>query len=77
MHPRRGQRTTRDRAERRPAPRRAAIGLDAPIVRFEPGDPSRLVPGASIVVFRAAPGDDGTLSASRLTLGVDGPRLPM
>ena len=50
---------------------------DAPIVRFGPGDPSLLVPGASIVVFRAVRAADGTLSASRLTVGVDGTRLPM
>jgi hypothetical protein len=56
---------------------RVLVPPDAPIVRFGPGDPSLLVPGASIVVFRAIPADDGTLSASRLTVGVDGTRLPM
>ena len=56
---------------------RVWVPPDAPIVRFGPGDPSLLVPGASIVVFRAIPADDGTLSASRLTVGVDGTRLPM
>ena len=50
---------------------------DAPIVRFGPGDASLLVPGASIVVSRAIRAADGTLSASRLTVGVDGTRLPM
>ena len=50
---------------------------DAPIVRFGPGDPSLLVPGASVVVFRAVRAADGTVSASRLTVGVDGTRLPM
>src|SRR6185295_5977739 len=50
---------------------------DAPIVRFGPGDPGLLVPGASIVVFRAVRAADGHLSASRLTVGVDGTRLPM
>jgi hypothetical protein len=50
---------------------------DAPIVRFTPGDPSLLVPGASLVVFRAVRAADGTVSASRLTVGVDGVRLPM
>ena len=50
---------------------------EAPIVRFDPGDPSLLVPGASVVVFRAVRGADGTLTASRLTVGVNGPRLPM
>ena len=49
---------------------------DAPIVRFDPGDPSLLVPGASVVV-RAVRTADGTVSASRLTVGVDGTRLPM
>jgi hypothetical protein len=50
---------------------------DAPIVRFTPGDPSLFVPGASLVVFRAVRAADGTVSASRLTVGVDGVRLPM
>jgi hypothetical protein len=50
---------------------------DAPIVRYGPGDPSLLVPGASVVVFRAARAADGSLSASRVTVGVDGTRLPL
>jgi hypothetical protein len=55
---------------------RVWVPADAPIVRFGPGDPSLLVPGASVLVFRATSGDDGTLSASRVTVGVDGTRLP-
>jgi hypothetical protein len=50
---------------------------EAPIVRFEPGDPTLLLPGASILVFRAARAADGHLTASRLTVGVNGTRLPM
>jgi hypothetical protein len=50
---------------------------DTPIVRFGPGDPSLLVPGASVAVFRAVRAADGTLHASRVTVGVDGTRLPM
>ena len=50
---------------------------DTPIVRFEPGDPRLLVPGASVAVFRAIRAADGTLHTSRLTVGVDGTRLPM
>jgi hypothetical protein len=50
---------------------------DTPIVRFGPGDPSLLVPGASVAIFRAVRAADGTLHASRLTVGVDGTRLPM
>lgn len=50
---------------------------EAPIVRFDPGDPSLLVPGASVVVFRAVRAADGALTASRLTVGVNGTRLPM
>ena len=50
---------------------------EAPIVRFDPGDPSLLVPGASVVVFRAVRAADGSLTASRLTVGVNGTRLPM
>ena len=50
---------------------------EAPIVRFDPGDPSLLVPGASVVVFRAVRVANGTLTASRLTVGVNGTRLPI
>jgi hypothetical protein len=50
---------------------------DAPIVRYGPGDPALLVPGASVVVFRAVRAADGSLSASRVTVGVEGTRLPM
>jgi hypothetical protein len=50
---------------------------DTPIVRFGPGDPSLLLPGASVTVFRALRATDGSLSASRLTVGVNGTRLPM
>jgi hypothetical protein len=56
---------------------RVVVPPDAPIVRFTPGDPSLLVPGASLIVFRAVRAADGTVSASRLTVGVDGVRLPM
>ena len=56
---------------------RVLVAPDTPIVRYGPGDPALLVPGASVVVFRAVRGADGTLSASRLTVGVDGTRLPM
>jgi hypothetical protein len=50
---------------------------DVPIVRFGPGDPSLLVPGASILVSRAVRAADGTVSASRLSVGMNGTRLPM
>jgi hypothetical protein len=50
---------------------------DTPIVRFEPGDRSQIVPGASIVLSRAMSAADGTISTSRVTVGVNGARLPM
>ena len=56
---------------------RVLVPPDTPIVRFGPGDPSLLVPGASIAVFRAVRKADGVLHASRLAVGVDGTRLPM
>src|SRR5262249_9506188 len=49
----------------------------APIVRFAPGDRSLIVPGASIALFRPTRATDGTLLASRVTVGVNGTRLPM
>ena len=56
---------------------RVVVPPDTPIVRFVPGGPHLLVPGASVAVFRALRAPDGTLHASRLTVGVDGTRLPM
>jgi hypothetical protein len=56
---------------------RVLVPPNTPIVRFGPGDPHLLVPGASVAVFRALHAADGTLHASRLTVGVDGTRLPM
>jgi hypothetical protein len=56
---------------------RVWVPADAPIVRFGPGDPSLLVPDPSIVVLRAVPAHDGTFIVSRLTVGVDGTRLPL
>jgi len=50
---------------------------DTPIVRFEPGDRSQIVPGAGIVLSRATSAADGTISTSRVTVGVNGARLPM
>ncbi|HEX2499882.1 MAG TPA: hypothetical protein VHO73_00395 [Methylomirabilota bacterium] len=50
---------------------------DAPIVQYVPGDRGLLVPGASVVVSRAVRAADGTVTASRLTVGVGGTRLPM
>jgi hypothetical protein len=53
------------------------VSPETPIVRFGPGDRGLIVPGASIAIFRAARGAEGTLSASRVTVGVRGARLPM
>ena len=53
------------------------VPADTPIVRFEPGGPHLLVLGASVAVFRALHAADGTIHASRLTVGVNGTRLPM
>lgn len=49
---------------------------DVPIVTIDRGDRSLLVPGAHIVAFYTR-GDDGSLVASRLTVGKDGTVPPM
>lgn len=49
---------------------------DVPIVTIDRGDRSLLVPGAHIVAFYGR-ADDGTLVASRLTVGKDGTVPPM
>jgi hypothetical protein len=49
---------------------------DAPIVTFEPGDRAMLVPGAH-VILGAARQPDGTLTASRISVGKDGLVPPM
>ena len=49
---------------------------DAPIVSFEPGDRAMLVPGAH-VILGAARQPDGTLTASRVSVGKNGLVPPM
>jgi len=49
---------------------------DAPVVTFEPGDRSMLVPGAH-VMFGAVRQPDGTLTATRINVGKDGLVPPM
>jgi hypothetical protein len=56
---------------------RVLVPPDTPIVRFEPGNRALIVPGASIVLFRPTPAADGTLHAARVTVGINGARLPM
>jgi len=56
---------------------RVLVPPDTPIVRFEPGHRALIVPGASIVLFRPTPAVDGTLRAARVTVGINGARLPM
>ena len=49
---------------------------DVPIVTFEPGDRAMLVPGAH-VMFGATRQPDGTLTATRISVGKDGLVPPM
>ena len=56
---------------------RVVVPPGTPIVRFEPGTRSLIVPGASITLFRATRAEDGTITASRVTVGIGGTRLPM
>src|SRR5258706_635599 len=52
------------------------VADDAPIVTFEPGDKSMLVPGAHILVT-AAKQPDGSLTAARVAVGTSGLVPPM
>jgi hypothetical protein len=52
------------------------IPPDAPIVTFEPGDRGMLRPGAHVIVG-ATPAPDGSLTASRISVGKDGLVPPM
>ncbi len=56
---------------------RVVVPPDTPIVRYVPGDRSLIVPGASVAVFNVARAEDGTLRATRITVGVGGTKLPM
>ena len=49
---------------------------DAPLVTFEPGDKTMLVPGAHIIVT-AAKQPDGSLTAGRVAVGKNGLVPPM
>jgi len=50
---------------------------DAPVVRFVPGDRALLTPGAGVVIFRAVQAEDGSITASRINVGVGGIMPPM
>jgi hypothetical protein len=53
-----------------------AVGPDAPIVTYQPGDASLLKPGAT-VFLTARKQPDGTLTAARVTAEKDGVKPPM
>jgi hypothetical protein len=55
---------------------RVVVPADAPIVTPSAGDPSMVVPGARVFIF-ANRQPDGSLTASRLTVGKDGLVPPM
>lgn len=52
------------------------VPASAPIVTFEPGDKSLLVPGA-LIFIGAQRGADGSLSAGRVAVGKNGFKPPM
>jgi hypothetical protein len=52
------------------------VPADAPVVTFEPGERTQIVPGAHIIVT-ATKQPDGTLTASRVAVGKDGLVPPM
>lgn len=49
------------------------VPQDVPIVSFAPGEKSELKPGAVIFIGGAAKAEDGSLSATRITVGRDVP----
>ena len=49
------------------------VAPETPIVSFAPGEKSELKPGAVIFISGATKGDDGSLSAARVTVGRDVP----
>jgi hypothetical protein len=53
------------------------VPADAPIVRAVPTEKSELKPGAKIFIAAAVRGADGTLSAQRVTVGLNGLTPPM
>ena len=48
-----------------------------PIVTFEPGDRSKLVPGARVVIIGATKREDGLLATAGVNVGKDGLMPPM
>lgn len=53
------------------------VPANAPIVTFEPGERSMLVPGARVVIIGATKRDDGFLAAAGVNVGKDGLMPPM
>ena len=52
------------------------VPAEAPVITYEPGNPTMLVPGAHVIVFVGADAD-GTLRAQRIGVGKDGLVPPM
>src|SRR4051812_30732578 len=57
--------------------KKVVVPPDTPIVAFVAGDKSELKPGARIIIFGAVKKEDGTLEASRVSVGRDGITPPM
>ncbi len=53
------------------------VPADAPIVRAVPAEKSELKAGAKIFIFAAVKGADGSLTAQRVTVGLNGLTPPM
>jgi hypothetical protein len=52
------------------------VSPDVPVVRFEVGDRSAIVPGAVFTVFGAVKQADGSFDVSRINVGRDGAAPP-
>ena len=57
--------------------KKVVVAEDAPVVTSAPADRSALVPGAHIFIVAAQREPDGTFTASRVTVGLDGLVPPM
>ena len=56
---------------------KVVVPKEAPIVKYVPGDRGLLKPGTGVFIFRAIQAADGSISTSRISVGVGGIMPPM
>jgi len=57
--------------------KKVIVPPNTPVVKFEPGSPADLKPGAQFIIIAAQKAEDGSLTAPAINVGRDGAAPPM